>query len=217
MTLKSPFSVRIQKHGKALGDAMNEIRSWLDSHKIQPTDFRFNTRSRVPRFSISNSIARRRHACPNGLSAAPHRNLPGGSKRTMQQTSLSSLSVDDLLITSDLKKRSRQRPHDRATISALQVLSRDISGRPSEALPRLVEMAKELCGGGSAGISAYEPQPGGPGIFRWTALTGPAAQFTGETTPRDFSPCGICLDRSEIILMDRPGRYYEWLNFPASR
>ncbi|MGA8755803.1 MAG: hypothetical protein WB611_05655 [Stellaceae bacterium] len=41
MTLKSPFSVRIQKHGKALGDAMNEIRSWLDSHKIQPTDFRF--------------------------------------------------------------------------------------------------------------------------------------------------------------------------------
>ena len=133
----------------------------------------------------------------------------------MQQTSLSSLSVDDLLITSDLKKRSRQRPHDRATISALQVLSRDISGRPSEALPRLVEMAKELCGGGSAGISAYEPQPGGPGIFRWTALTGPAAQFTGETTPRDFSPCGICLDRSEIILMDRPGRYYEWLNLPG--
>ncbi|MGA8755804.1 MAG: ATP-binding protein [Stellaceae bacterium] len=133
----------------------------------------------------------------------------------MQQTSLSSLSVDDLLITPDLNKRSRQRPHDRATISALQVLSRDISGRPSEALPRLVEMAKELCGGGSAGISAYEPQPGGPGIFRWTSLTGPAAQFTGETTPRDFSPCGICLDRSEIILMDRPGRYYEWLNLPG--
>ena len=102
-----------------------------------------NIRSRVRWLSISNSTARRRHACSNGLSSAPDRTLPG-SRGTMQQTSPSSLSVDDLLITSDLKKRSRQRPHDRATISALQVLSRDISGRPSEALPRLVEMAKEL-------------------------------------------------------------------------
>jgi signal transduction histidine kinase len=133
----------------------------------------------------------------------------------MQQTSPSTLSVDDLLITSDLAKRLRPRPQDRATVSALQVLAGEISGRPSEALPRLVEMARELCGGGSAGISAYEPLPGGPGIFRWTALSGPAAQFEGETTPRDFSPCGICLDRSEIILMDRPGRYYEWLNLPG--
>ena len=45
-------------------------------------------------------------------------------------------------------------------------------------------------------------------------MTGKAAQFDGETTPRDFSPCGICLDRAEIILMDRPGRYYDWLNLP---
>ena len=101
------------------------------------------------------------------------------------------------------------------TVSALQTLTRDITEHPSEALQRLVDLAQELCGGGSAGISVYEPQPEGAGIFRWTALTGRAAQFNGETTPRDFSPCGICLDRAETILMDRPGRYYDWLNLPG--
>ena len=100
-------------------------------------------------------------------------------------------------------------------MSALQTLTREIAEHPSEALQRLVDLAQQLCGGGSAGISVYEPQPPGAGIFRWTALTGRAAQFNGETTPRDFSPCGIYLDRSETILMDRAGRYYDWLNLPG--
>ena len=40
MTLSSPLIVRVERPGKAFGTAMNEIRSWLDSHKIQPADFR---------------------------------------------------------------------------------------------------------------------------------------------------------------------------------
>lgn len=36
----SPFIVRVERSGKSFGAAMNEIRSWLDSHKIQPADFR---------------------------------------------------------------------------------------------------------------------------------------------------------------------------------
>ncbi len=128
----------------------------------------------------------------------------------------SALTVDDLLITHELEIRAKnRRSHNRATGSALQILTQDIAEHPSEALQRLVDLAQQLCGGGSAGISVYEPQPEGAGIFRWTALTGRAAQFNGETTPRDFSPCGLCLDRGETILMDRPGRYYDWLNLPG--
>jgi hypothetical protein len=40
MALKSPLSVRIERSGRPLGEAMNEIRSWLDDHKIEPADFR---------------------------------------------------------------------------------------------------------------------------------------------------------------------------------
>ena len=91
----------------------------------------------------------------------------------MQQAQASeapSLTIDDLLVTSELQIRPKRRSR-RAMVSALQVLSQEIAEHPSEALPRLVALAQELCGGGSAGISVYEPQPGSAGIFRWTALS----------------------------------------------
>ena len=40
MTRSSPLIVRVERSGKTFGAVMNEIRSWLDSHKIQPADFR---------------------------------------------------------------------------------------------------------------------------------------------------------------------------------
>jgi hypothetical protein len=40
MTQNSPLNIRVERPGKAFGAAMNEIRTWLDSHKIQPVDFK---------------------------------------------------------------------------------------------------------------------------------------------------------------------------------
>lgn len=40
MTQSSPLIIRVERPGKAFGTVMNDIRSWLDSHKIQPADFR---------------------------------------------------------------------------------------------------------------------------------------------------------------------------------
>jgi hypothetical protein len=40
MTLKSPLSVRVETPNTAFGAAMNEIRTWLYAHNIQPVDFR---------------------------------------------------------------------------------------------------------------------------------------------------------------------------------
>jgi hypothetical protein len=37
--LKSSRKVRVEKPGVALGDIMNDIRSWLDSHRIEPAEF----------------------------------------------------------------------------------------------------------------------------------------------------------------------------------
>ncbi len=37
------FSVRVERPGEAFGEAMSEIRSWLDAHKIQPTAFNSDT------------------------------------------------------------------------------------------------------------------------------------------------------------------------------
>ena len=119
----------------------------------------------------------------------------------------SNLTVDDLLITAELNRRPARPRRDQASDSALRNLSREIEENPTNVLQSFVGLAMQLCGGGSAGVSVYEPQPGSAGVFRWHGLMGKAAPFNGETTPRDFSPCGICLDRAEIILMDRPGRF----------
>lgn len=66
----------------------------------------------------------------------------------------------------------------------------------------------EICQAHSAGISIFEPDAG---QFRWHALAGELATFEGATTPRNFSPCGVCLDLAEPILMEHPERAYDWI------
>lgn len=46
----SPFVVRVKRDD--LGRAMNEIRSWLDTHKIQPTEFRTDNNKQGVIFDI---------------------------------------------------------------------------------------------------------------------------------------------------------------------
>jgi two-component sensor histidine kinase len=75
----------------------------------------------------------------------------------------------------------------------------------------LVALAMELCEADSAGMSLYEAQPGSPGTFRWHYLTGRLAAFSGATTLRDFSPCGVCLDDGTPILMAHAERFYPWI------
>ena len=37
------FTIRIEKHDAKLADMMNEMRSWLDKHKVQPVEFKIAT------------------------------------------------------------------------------------------------------------------------------------------------------------------------------
>ena len=42
-------------------------------------------------------------------------------------------------------------------------------------------------------------------------VAGALAKLEGSTTPRDFSPCGVCLDERAPVLMERPERAYPWI------
>jgi two-component sensor histidine kinase len=35
--------------------------------------------------------------------------------------------------------------------------------------------------------------------------------FEGATTPRNFSPCGVCLDENGPVLMENPEKVYDWI------
>jgi hypothetical protein len=52
MARNSPLSVHVEKPEGEFGEAMNEIRSWLDSHNIQPIAFRPEKASGVLAFDI---------------------------------------------------------------------------------------------------------------------------------------------------------------------
>ena len=81
-----------------------------------------------------------------------------------------------------------------------------------QVLPKLVERAMEMTGAATAGISEFEAREGTAGTLSLARdLKGNFARFEGTTTPRDHSPCGVCLDRFEATLSRRPERYYAWI------
>ena len=119
--------------------------------------------------------------------------------------------LSDVLITDELRKRPPAKADYLREKLALQDLALQMADHPAEVLPRLVALAMELCEATSAGMSLYEAQPGSPGVFRWHYLTGLLTAFSGATTPRDFSPCGVCLDEGTPVLMAHAERFYPWI------
>jgi two-component sensor histidine kinase len=94
--------------------------------------------------------------------------------------------------------------------AALLELAARMHDTPGEILPKFVELAQELTGGISAGTSILEETVAGE-QFRWHHLRGLLSPFEGATTPRDFSPCGITLDRNAPTLVRHPEHVYDWI------
>ena len=112
----------------------------------------------------------------------------------------------EVSITHELLRRPAPAPDYLREKIALQDLADQMANHPEELLPHLVKQAMEICETDSAGISVLEGT-----VFRWLGLAGKLAAFEGATTPRDFSPCGICIDHRGAILMERPERVYGWI------
>ena len=94
--------------------------------------------------------------------------------------------------------------------AAYLAIARGLAG-PSEAvLQTLMDAALSLCDAGTAGISLLEEQDDRSMLFRWTVLSGLLSEHVNGTTPRDFSPCGVCLDRGEPTLFSHPERRYTY-------
>jgi hypothetical protein len=121
------------------------------------------------------------------------------------------VAPSDLYITPELYRRVPRTADYFSEKLALQDIAAQMVDYPEQVLPKLVERAIEMTGAASAGISVFERQEGNSGIFRWRDLRGELARFEGATTPRNYSPCGVCLDRFEPTLTRRPERYYAWI------
>ena len=121
--------------------------------------------------------------------------------------------LEDILITAELTRRSGRPPDVRAENDAFFRITRQLAAGAAGAavLQTLMETATELCEAGTAGLSLLEAAPeGGDPVFRWTHMAGALAGAVGGTTPRNFSPCGVTLDRGAPQLFAYPARYFDY-------
>lgn len=117
-------------------------------------------------------------------------------------------AIAEVFVTDRLVNRPETHPDYLREKLAIQDLANEMAEHPSEVLPRLVKLAMQICEADSAGVSVLDSDAK---MFRWRGLQGALSVFEGATTPRNHSPCGICLDCDAAILMERPERVYEWI------
>jgi two-component sensor histidine kinase len=129
----------------------------------------------------------------------------------MQMAPSQERSIADVYITDELDRRPEKKADYLREKLALQDLAARMADQPEHVLPRFVDLAMEMTDGVSAGLSLYEEKPA-PGVFRWRFLRGLLSPFENATTPRDFSPCGITLDRNAPVLSLHPERVYNWIS-----
>jgi RNA polymerase sigma factor (sigma-70 family) len=124
-----------------------------------------------------------------------------------------SASLNDVVVSHELLKRpirKVRKVNARAEITALHTLAILLPAGSSMVFKRLAELAVELCDAGSGGISMLEVGTDGHQIFRWQALAGELETYQGGTTPRDWSPCGECLNSGTPMLYSYPARFFTY-------
>jgi two-component sensor histidine kinase len=119
-------------------------------------------------------------------------------------------AIAHVFITDELANRPRKPADHLAEKQAIQDLAMRMADQPEQVLPRFVDLAMQLAGGVAAGLSLYESEPA-PGVFRWRYLRGSLSPFEEATTPRNFSPCGVTLDRNGPVLSRHPELVYDWI------
>ncbi len=120
------------------------------------------------------------------------------------------ISLDDILITENLSSRPQRLPRAASENKALRTLAAVMATAPQELPDTLLNYALELCNADTAGLSLLETTATGEVIFRWTNLAGLLKGSIGGFTPRNFSPCGVVLDRGSAQLFSHPERLFQY-------
>ncbi len=125
------------------------------------------------------------------------------------------LSLEQILITEHLATRPSRTPDYQVETQAIHTLTQALAMGSSGLLQSLVETAVLLCHAGTAGISILE-ETGATRVFRWCNMAGELAGQAGQSTPAEFSPCGVTLALDTPQLFDRPYRHFTYFQaFPA--
>jgi PAS domain S-box-containing protein len=121
------------------------------------------------------------------------------------------ITINDVLITAELSRRTVRAPDYAAENRALCTLAQELATNPQGMLQTLVELVLEICDADSSGVSVLEAG-GENGIVRWHATAGAFTPHQWSTMSRDASPCGTVIARDAVLLFNEAERF-----FPALR
>jgi signal transduction histidine kinase/ActR/RegA family two-component response regulator len=122
------------------------------------------------------------------------------------------LPLEAVIKTSELTRRT---PRDRelaaehlAVTELMEEMASVAGGTASDrVLRRLVDTTCALCNADAAGISMLEVD-GDREVFRWHAIAGRWAHFTGGTIDYERSVCGLVVQRNAPVLAVQPNRHF---------
>lgn len=117
--------------------------------------------------------------------------------------------LEDIIITDELKCRPCRRRDPRQEADAIRALGASVDS-VHDLINSFIDLPLELCHAGSGGLSLLETCSNGEQQFRWTNLSGKLASHIGGTTPRNFSPCGVTMDRGSPQLFKYQARYFHY-------
>lgn len=123
--------------------------------------------------------------------------------------------VEDVLITRELRYRIPKNSSHAAKGRAKAKFLKELAGKDAsslEFLQALARAAREICQAGGAGVSMLVQPPQGTPSFRWITTAGVLAGKAGCSSPRDWSPSGVTLERGTPQLFLYPGRCFHYLD-----
>ncbi len=107
------------------------------------------------------------------------------------------VEVLDLQSNTDFLARPSHQRDALAQLAGMQRLARTFTNNSDGVLQELTDIAVQLCGAESAGVSLETFGPEGQQLFQWVAISGVYSPFLSAIVPYHWMPCGVCLDRSQ--------------------
>jgi hypothetical protein len=118
----------------------------------------------------------------------------------------SPVSLDDVLVNSQLTLRPARAPDYKAEVGAIKQILDSISKNPNTLWEKLASTALELCRAGTAGVSILVPRDGTE-VPKAEAVVGVLQEQLSSKFLRD-SASGAALDCDQTLLMYFPDRYF---------
>jgi signal transduction histidine kinase len=126
------------------------------------------------------------------------------------------LEVVDLENDPEFTQRSLHPRSPALQIEGLQRLAKAFVTAPESILQELVNVAVDICGADSAGISIEQDNATDTDYYQWIATAGVYSPFMGAILPRYPSACSLCLERGKPQVFRVSERFFEIMGIQAA-